>query len=164
MIHPTLMPGIGKYVRTYALVSHLPWGAAESSVFTGADPAVANGDISAVTVTDPGLFEVDLTSTGVIVIDTNGSTARQSFFLDVYDLSLRQWYGDTIEWVNNARPTYDGTLTRAVVLQEGQSMSPINMNNACSDADGDALTYTLVSGSFPPGITLSPSGHITGTP
>ena len=73
----TLMPGIGKYSGSlfYANVYELPWGADEHSVFSGALPAVANGDFSVATITSPGSYDTYLTPTGVIVIDTGGQRA-----------------------------------------------------------------------------------------
>lgn len=160
---PTLRPGLGKYAsRIYNTVRQLPWSADEDSVFDSATPAVANGDMSACTATSPGAFEVDLTSTGVVVIDTLGSSARQSFYCDVYDISLRQWFGDTIEWVNNALPVYDGSVG-SVTVQEG-SPATVDVSAAVTDAEGDVLTYTIVSGHLPPGLTLSSDGTISGTP
>lgn len=158
-------PGLGKYAaRIYSQVSALPWGSDESSVFTGASPSVANGDMSSSSVTSPGGFDVNLTSTGVVVIDTLGSSVRQSFYTDVYDVSLRKWYGDAIQWVNNALPVYDGSVG-AVTVREGEAMSPVSVAAATTDADGDVLTYAIVGGSLPPGLTLDPStGIITGTP
>jgi hypothetical protein len=163
----TLMPGIGKYSGSllYANVYQLPWGATERSVFNGASPAVANGDFSVATITSPGSYDVTLTPTGVVVIDTAGDTARQSFYADVYDVSLRTWYGQVIQWVNNALPAYNHSLTSAISVQTGVVADPVNFGATVTDADGDALTYTIVSGSLPPGLTLDPTtGIITGTP
>lgn len=160
---PTLRPGLGKYAsRIYSIVRVLPWSSDEHSVFDSATPAVANGDMSVCTVTSPGSYEVDLTSTGVLVIDTLGSTARQSFYCDVYDWSLRKWYGDTIEWVNNALPVYDGSVG-FVTVQSG-TPTTINLNTAVTDAEADVLTYTIVDGHLPPGLTLATDGTISGTP
>ncbi len=163
MIPLSMMYGIGKYARFYSVNAGLPWSATETSLFTAANPPVVNGDWSAVTLTDPGDFEVDLTSTGVVVIDTGNLTIRQSFFCDVYDLSLRRWYGDTLEWVNNALPVYNNSLG-VVQVTQGSAIVPIALSAATSDADGDALTYTIVGGSLPPGLTMDTAGNITGTP
>lgn len=155
-------PNLGKYARDYAIVSALPWGATESSLFSGASPAVANGDCSACTVTSPGGYTVALTRTGVLTIDTNNSTDRQSFYCDVYDVSLRQWFGDTIEWVNNKLPVFDNSLG-VVPVRIGEATS-IDISAAVTDADSDVLTYAVVSGSLPPGLTLdSMTGIISGT-
>jgi hypothetical protein len=162
---PTFRPGIGKYAnRIYCVVAKLPWLNTEFSVFQDAAPAVANGDMSAATLTSPGAYEVDLTSTGVVVIDTDSITVRQSFYCDVYDNSLRKWYGDTLEWVNNALPVYSGG-PRSVAITTGEVIAPVSIAASTTDADNDVLTYTVTSGSLPPGLTLDPlTGIITGTP
>ncbi len=163
---PTLRPGIGQFAadRFYSQNGHLPWQSDETSVFTNASPSVANEDMASCTVTSPGAFEVDLTPTGILVIDTAGSTTRESFYCNVYDNSLRKWYGDTIMWVNNALPVYSGgSVTTSIT--EDVLITPVSIAAHTTDAENDVLTYTVVGGSLPPGLTLDPAtGIITGTP
>src|SRR5690606_39527337 len=42
--------------------------------------------------------------------------------------------------------------------------SAVTMDVSTTDPDGDALSYTLVSGTLPAGLTLNADGTITGTP
>jgi Putative Ig domain len=167
MIFPTIGAEVGKYAGyNYVLVKDLPWGASEVSVFARATPAVANGDLLATPpLTSPNSFPVTMTSTGVPIVDATWSTVRQSLTVDVYDESLAAWYGATIQWINNALPVYDGSLSEVVTLRSGEAATPLSIAAAMTDADNDSLTYSIVSGSLPPGMTLNAStGIITGTP
>ena len=165
MVHPTLMPGIGKYGGcAYAVVTGMPITAGFVSLFVNASPAVANGNIAAATVTSPDGFVVGLSKEGCPIINTIFGTNRESFYLDVYNTQLRSWYGQTIEWVNNHLPAYDGSLNTVNQVVQGQLIQPVGVENAMTDADGDVMTYAIVAGSLPPGLSMDSSGNITGTP
>ena len=60
-------------------------------------------------------------------------------------------------FVNNA----DATLATVVT---GQTLSGSTANASAIDPDGDAITYSIISGALPGGLSLgSSTGYITGT-
>ena len=91
-----LRPNLGKSASTLdcVLVKNLPWGGSEISLFSGASPAVANGDLAVYSrATLPDGFQFSLSSTGVPTVFSAGSIARQNVQIDVYDMTFRTWYG-----------------------------------------------------------------------
>lgn len=162
MHHQISRPGIGIYpAQNYVLVKGLPWGGSEDSFFHGASPAVANGDMAAVSpLTAPDSFTWTLSATGVPTIYSGGSVARQSITLDVYDLSTRQWMGLVTDYVNDQAPTATGG-PQSFSYAVGDDVA-IDLNDYFIDTEGDQLAYSLYSGTLPDGLMFSGS-LLTGT-
>lgn len=157
-------PNLGLYpLSNYVLVKGLPWGAHEVSFFAGASPAVANGDIANVPyVTAPDNFILTLTSTGVPVIQVNGSTARQIVLLDVYDMSLRRWFGRVTDYVNDQPPVMLDLTHYQIPYIVGVPIINLDLSTFVTDPNGDQVTITTQS-PLPPGLTIA-ANVLTGTP
>ncbi len=70
---------------------------------------------------------------------------------------------DTI-YVNNSIPVCDNADPHIVALLEDVAMDDLTISE-CIDADSDALTFAVTSGTLPPGISLEGStGIFSGTP
>jgi hypothetical protein len=100
---------------------------------------------SELTVTTPQAFTVDLEPLSVEVTNKTGLASRIDEVIDC---------GGLPSW-----STASGAIGSN--LLETQS---INQSVLATDPDGDTVTYSLVSGSLPPGLSLnSGNGAITGT-
>lgn len=73
---------------------------------------------------------------------------------------------DDLICVNNSAPEAAEELDGPIVWTEDQAISAIDLNSFFNDADGDSLTYTLTTGSWPTGVSQSGTGNkdVTGTP
>lgn len=166
MTWQVLQPDIGRYAgqgKRYVLVRNLPWGASEVSLFAGASPAVSNGDIAVVpAVTTPDNFVLTLSGTGVPVIQSGGSVARQTITLDVYDQTYRRWYGQVLDYVNNTPPAIIDLAHHTWNFTVGVPIADIDLGLYCTDINGDPITITALS-PLPAGLTIAGS-VLTGTP
>lgn len=157
-------PNLGIYPQSnYVMVKGLPWGGSEVSFFAGASPAVANGDIANVPkVTAPDNFVLTLTSTGVPVIQSNGSTARQTVLLDVYDMDKRAWYGRVTDYVNDQPPVMLDLAHHVFSYPVGVPIINLDLSTFVTDPNGDQVTITTAS-TLPPGLTIG-ANVLNGTP
>ncbi len=74
------------------------------------------------------------------------------------------WGADDVIWVNNSAPVGQTDLD-PVVFTEDAPITTLDLDVFFTDADSDALTYTITSGTIPIGLSLNGSnGEITGTP
>lgn len=97
-----------------------------------------DGTISG-TLISRGTYNVTITAT-----DAKGNGVTQSF----------TWI------VGNRAPEFSADLANtAQIINENSSLYAVT----ATDADGDALTYSLKSGSLPAGITFNPNGTFSGT-
>jgi hypothetical protein len=166
MINGMGRPGIGikaASLQQYVLANALPWGGGQVSLFNGASPAVANGDMAAtVTLTQPDLFTYTLSSTGVPTVYSGGSTARQNVQIDVYDMTFRTWMGTVTDYVNDSAPIILDLNPYTIFYVTNVEIIPVDLNAITFDAEGDPVTISTVS-TLPPGLTLG-AGIVTGTP
>lgn len=165
MIHHNMRPGLGKYnsAYNYVLVNALPWGGGQISLFNGASPAVANGDMAVSSnATLPDGFQFQLSSTGVPKVYSNGSVARQNIQLDVYDMTFRQWMGVVTDYVNDTAPIILDPTAYTIFYNTGIPISDINLGSFATDIEGDLVTISTGS-TLPPGLVLA-ANFLTGTP
>lgn len=160
MLTPFLETDLGRYAGlgyTYVPVSGLPWGVTEESFYTGASPAVANGDTGVnQALSSPDSFSCVMSATGVPIIYSGGSIARQTVLIDVYDESLDDWMGLTTEYVNDQAPTQLTADAQLFSYSVGDDVS-INLGDYFFDFEGDEMVYTVYSGTLPDGLTISGS-------
>lgn len=160
MLTPFIETDLGRYAGlgySYVPVSGLPWGVTEESFYTGASPAVANGDTGVnQALSSPDSFATTMSATGVPIILSGGSIARQTVFIDVYDESLDTWMGLTTEYVNDQAPTKTTSATQSFSYSVGQDVS-IDLSTYFFDFEGDEMVYTVYSGTLPDGLTISGS-------
>lgn len=164
MIFPTLMPGIGIYAdRNYVLARGLPWGASEDSFYLGASPAVAKEDYGAFpSTTSPDGFALLVDDAGVGIISSSGSSARQSVLVDVYDTSLRRWYGPVTEYVNNHAPALSGAPTYASSYTVNAPINALDISLYFTDPESDEMVVTT-DDDLPAGLELV-GNTVVGTP
>lgn len=160
-----LRPGLGQYnsAFNYVLVNALPWGGSEISLFSGASPAIVNGDIVAASnATLPDGFQFQISSTGVPKVFSNGSVARQNIQLNVYDMTFRQWMGEVTDYVNDTAPIILDPTAYTIFYNTNVSISDIDLGAFATDIEGDLITVSTGS-TLPPGLTLA-ANFLTGTP
>jgi hypothetical protein len=160
-----IRPGIGLYASTlnYVMANALPWGGSEVSLFSGASPAVLNGDMAATSrLTSPDSFVFQLSSTGVPVVFAGGSVARQQVQLDVYDMTFRQWMGVVTDYVNDHAPVILDLNTYTIFYVTNIPIAEVNLGSYAFDAEGDPITVSTGS-TLPPGLVLG-GNFLSGTP
>lgn len=163
MIFPTLMPGIGLYAgRNYVLASGLPWSVGEDSFYLGATPAVAKEDFGVFPlVTSPDGFALLVDDAGVALISSSGSDARQSVGVDVYDTSLRAWYGPATEYVNNHAPALSGAPPYASSYTVNAPIGALDISLYFTDPESDEMVVT--ADTLPAGLEMV-GNTVVGTP
>lgn len=157
--------GLGKTgSRQYVLVRALPWAQGELSMLEGANPAVVNGDIICTfRRTMPDSFILEMTSTGVPIIYSNGDVSGQHFDFDVYDWSTRAFMGEVTDYVNNHAPVFLDQQPHVILLARNLEIDPpIDLTSFVVDYEADPLTFSSTDAP-PPGLTLA-NNQITGTP
>ena len=160
-----LRPNLGKAsgALDYVLVNNLPWGGSEVSLFSGASPAIANGDLAAYSrSTLPDGFGFLLSSTGVPTVLSNGSVARQNIQLDVYDITFRAWFGQVTDYVNDTAPRILDLNSYTIFYNTNIAIVDIDLGAYAFDAEGDAVAISTLS-TLPPGLSLL-NNVLTGTP
>jgi hypothetical protein len=150
-------PAVGKQYVTITSTTYL--GASVLQAFPGA----AVGDVIVCDLTvAPDSFALTMNGDGTFSYNSGGSSARESFTCDIYDVSAVALIGSFTVWVNNTAPTLlSNVADQTIVLTN--PIAVIDMNTYFSDANSDVMTYTLQSGSFPGGVTMT-AGVISGTP
>lgn len=138
-------------------------GGSATSTSTATNVAdIATTDILVVpTTVSPSLAALSVAADGQYSYSASGrQTALNGL---VYDNSAKAYMAlDLDAYLNNAVPTCAGG-TLLVVVQTGVAMDPIDLDNYCSDADSESLTYAIVSGSVP-GLSLNATtGVLSGT-
>lgn len=138
-------------------------------------PAVAANDVwELYAVTNPDSFSVLADSAGDL--SYSGTTARQLICYRVYDNSAMDWMSISNPsascagtraalWFNNQVPAFSPPST-SLVVRVGSAMSALDLCALATDAEGDALTGIVASGSLPTGLSLGGTGNCTlsGTP
>lgn len=160
-----LRPNLGQYAGTLhcVLVKGLPWGVTEVSLFNGASPAVANGDVAAFPIsTLPDLFGFVLSSTGVPTIQSAGSVARQTVTIDVYDMTFRMWGGLTLDYVNDTAPRILDLNNYTIFYNTNVAITDVDLSSFATDVEGDQVFISTAS-TLPTGLTLV-NNVLTGTP
>jgi hypothetical protein len=154
-------PASGYQYKTVGSLSYTGY-----SMEFGSSPAVALGDIFILQdVTTPNSFVVEPNNNGTVEILASGSTSRQSFIYDIYRLASNTVDGPATIWVNEIGPHWANPLSVGNMIS-GLPISPINLASStyAYSPEGDTLTFALVSGSLPLGLTLASNGIISGTP
>jgi hypothetical protein len=137
--------------------------ASTSIDLVAADTEISDIDYSIVSGTLPSGLSLD-TETGAISGTFSGSANDGDFT----DITLRatdtggNFVDKTISFIANAAPSWNtaaGGLSDASI---GQSYS--TSISATSGASNSSLTYSIISGSLPTGLSMNLSGSFSGTP
>lgn len=131
---------------------------------TAVNPDIVNGDyLRANSTTAPGSYALSISAACQFSYSGNGS---QQTALDtlVYDASAGAYHVDDIDFVDNNSAPFCETDTLVYDFTEDAAISAINLALACSDPDGDTMTFAVTSGTLPVGLSLSSAGSLTGTP
>lgn len=155
-----LDPPAGKQFQVFDVP--LSGTAVESLV--NASPAIADGDIWVVdTVTSPGGYAITLTDDGDFDVDVEGDTARQDFDHDVYDDSLRAYYGSATIYIGNHVPFIIGDPTEVAIyaFDLNSAIDPIDLTVHADDDDGDVLAVDNIDAL--PGSLAITDGVLEGT-
>lgn len=129
------------------------------------DPDIAANDwLMSDAATSPGAFALTVANTCQYSY-TGDATPQSVLDTTVYDASVGGWHADDIDvWFNNAAPVCDEEH-QFLLLFETVAMAALDLDNACSDADAEQLTYSVTLGSLNSGLTLTgATGVIDGTP
>lgn len=152
------------------VVSGLPWAVGEASLLAGASPPVVNGDIMEwETPSHPDGYVVDISSTGVPTIFSNGDDAGQYFRFNVWDTSLGVYYGQITVYVNNRAPLMLDTQPLTIYRPRGADIVPVDLMDYIVDPEGQNLIFTTPD-SLPSALLQVDDGNgnvgnlITGTP
>ena len=111
--------------------------------------------------TSPGGYGITVNADGTFAIASGGDTSRQSFTADFWDIRAEALDGSFTVWVNERAPVWSSTVNVSVV--SGTAITSIDLTTICTSPSGDTLTFSLVD-PLPPGLSMSGSGLITGTP
>lgn len=131
------------------------------SVFFGASPPVATGDVAILPLHTPTGYDITMLSNGLFTIEAGGDGAKQQFTLDVFDVSLGTYYGQTFIYVNNTAPVIIDVVNTTFFLTLNSPFS-VDMSGLAADLEGAAITVTKSTSNQP---EMAMSGNIFfGTP
>ncbi len=135
------------------------------SIQSGSSPPVQVGDVFyASLVTSPSGYAVTINGDGTYEISCMGDNSRQSFQYEVFRIASNTLDGPATEWINAVAPMWGYPVVDNAMLIG----TPFSLNLAqalyATSPEGDALTFSLLTGSLPPGLTLSSAGLLSGTP
>jgi hypothetical protein len=139
----------------------------------GSVPPVQIGDVVIDSIaSSPSGYLNTVNGDGTVVLFAGGDASRQELNYAIYRV-----LGNAIDpsnfptgfakaWINEVAPVWYGVPTFPFGLAVSQAMTPINLAGFpyASSPEGDVLTFTLASGTMPPGLSLSGAGVISGTP
>lgn len=136
------------------------------------NPSVASGDV----------WEVDSQTLGACNIafatdsdfSWSGCSGYEEFDYCVQDVSAPSngsfitppcWATDATVYINNTPPELDiqSAELDLQVFTKDATITPIDFNNLCFDADGHSLTVDFVQGTLPTGLTMT-AGVLSGAP
>jgi uncharacterized protein (TIGR02217 family) len=129
-------------------------------------PAVVDGDIYITSIWTSDLYSLQMRQDGTYWYDANGDTSRQLILADRWSITFGTLAGEGVLSINNRPPrvnTPSGSFFGNGIVQIGQ---PLSLQLAAIDPDDSttAIGFTVQSGVFIPGCTLSGTGLVTGTP
>jgi uncharacterized protein (TIGR02217 family) len=159
--YPSHSPGaFGRSLLGYQTLRALgtpPVGS--DSLKTRIIPNMVDGDIYIVGVATPYRFEVR--QDGTYFYNAFGDETRQLIAVAAYQIATGL-VPEGILAVNDDAPRPVGaTLFGSATYAYGQ---PLNVQLAATDLQGDAITFAVQAGALPPGLSMSSSGVVTGTP
>jgi hypothetical protein len=138
-------------------------GAATTTSGPSAYPDIATGDILVVpTTVSP--------SGAALAVDAAGqysytATGRQTALNGlIYDDSVHAYMSVDLDFVDHdVAPSCVAPIV--AVAKTNVAMTSINLNDGCTDTDGDSILYALISGTLPAGLSFNgTTGVISGTP
>ncbi len=136
------------------------------SLQQGANPPVAYGDVFITpTTVSPGGYVLQVDNDGTIVVFVGGDTSRQNFPYSRYDISLNYADGPATCWINDFPPVWANSINLSGIIPS-ETITPVVLAapQYATSIEGDTLTFSLASGSLPPGLSLSALGVISGIP
>lgn len=139
-------------------------GGAGDWLGAGASPAIVVGDIFSIGVTSPGGYQPVLNPDGTVTFLVGGDPSRQSAQYNVFRPAFNSSDVNALVWVNEIGPTWGSSLF--LLLPAQVEITPIDVTDPlyAFSIEGDGMVVTLISGSLPPGLSLDPTGVISGTP
>lgn len=114
-------------------------------------------------------YAITLIAQGDFQIAASGDTTRISFTQKLYDVSAAAWEGPGTVYVNNDAPVPAGAALAfpvGLTLEKDNTITPINLAAECTDTEGDTISVTVVSGTWPTGLAMggAPNYTLSGTP
>lgn len=114
-------------------------------------------------------YALTLLNSGDFQIAASGDEDRLSFTQKLYDVSAQQWLGPGTVYINNQAPapvTDPLAFMTGMQLERNSTITPINMVAECADAEGDTISVSVISGTWPTGLAMggSPNYTLSGTP
>lgn len=95
---------------------------------------------------------------------TSGVERETAVNIKIYDYSADGYAAGDIDFVNNDQPPNCSGSTLLSVLTVNSAMTSFDLDNICTDAEGDTLNSIKV-GTLPTGVTLNGTTNVTsGTP
>lgn len=159
--YPSHSPGaFGRSLLGYQTLRALGIPPVGSDSFkTRITPNMLDGDIYIVSVATPYRFE--LRQDGTYFYNAFGDETRQLIAVAAYQIATGLVTEGALA-VNDDAPRPKGaTLFNSAVYAFNQ---PLSVQLQATDLQGDAITFTVQAGALPPGLSMSSSGLVTGTP
>lgn len=168
-MRPGDLRNIGHYAATYSQLvvsGALPWPAVNAaSVYQGAVPAVINGEFMATELVDLPLGNpFVLNPNGTLVVNVNGSRARQLVMVARYDPRVKDWSAAQPTYLNNQVPVLAPNEAYSFSYPINVAIDPFDLTLFAIDGEGDPLAITMPSGVLPTGMVFDGVNAITGTP
>jgi hypothetical protein len=145
------------------------------SIYAGASPAVVSGDVGTAGLSvSPGSYATTLLASGILSVDLQGDSSRQTLPVDVYYSALKMWgavqtagYTAALAnqptfYLNNQAPVFPDTEP-VLALPRNQAITPTSLNEYWTDAESDAITVTAIDSLAALGLSVDGSSDLTGT-
>lgn len=142
----------------WVTTSPLPIFAYNASYSTTLSATDANGSVSYSIVSGSIPSGLSLNSSSGVISGTPTSSSNTTFTIRATDLGGN--YVDRSFSMANASPTW---VTGSILTTFTKNVSYSNQLSATDDS-GNTMSYSLITGSLPTGLTLSSTGLISGTP